>query len=83
MLFIWVIYLATISISVPEDLKKKIERYETVNWSAVARKAFAEQLSKQELMDKLTAKSKATEKDISELSRKIKTGIAKWHNERV
>lgn len=67
----------------PEEMKGKLEKFETVNWSAVARKAFETELSKLELMDKLTSKSKATDKDIAELSKKIKAGIAKWHNERM
>jgi hypothetical protein len=62
---------------------KKLKKFETVNWSAVARQAFARELSKLELMDRLTAKSKATDEDIEELSGKIKAGVAKWHNERV
>ena len=75
--------MASVSISVSEDMKKKLEKYETVNWSAVARKAFEQEMSKLELMDRLTSKSKATESDIRELSKKIKHGIATWHNEMV
>ncbi|MDD5162775.1 MAG: hypothetical protein PHD95_01055 [Candidatus ainarchaeum sp.] len=75
--------MANVCISVPEEMKGKLEKFETVNWSAVARKAFETELSKLELMDKLTSKSKATDKDIAELSKKIKAGIAKWHNERM
>lgn len=72
--------MATVSVSVDDVMKKKLERFDTVNWSAVARKAFASELSKLELMDKLTSKSKATDKDVKELSKKIKVGIAQWHN---
>ena len=72
--------MASVSVSVSDDMKKKLEEFDTVNWSAVARKAFASQLSKLEFMDKLTSKSKATDKDIEELSNKIKEGIAKRHN---
>ncbi len=75
--------MANVCVSVPEDMQKKLKKFETVNWSAVARLAFARELSKLELMDKITAKSKATGKDIEELSEKIKSGVAKWHNERV
>lgn len=70
-------------VSVPDEMSKKLKAFETVNWSAVARQAFAKELSKLELMDKLTAKSKASDKDIEELSGKIKAGVARWHNERV
>lgn len=72
--------MASVSVSVPDDMKRKLEKFDTVNWSAVARNAFANQLSKLELMDKLTSKSTATDKDIEELSEKIKEGIAKRHN---
>lgn len=75
--------MATVCVSVPDEMKQKLEQFETINWSAVARQAFAKELSKLELMDKLTAKSKATDKDIEALSKKIKLGIAKWHNEMV
>lgn len=70
-------------VSIPDEMGKKLKKFETVNWSAVARQAFARELSKLELMDKLTAKSKATNRDIEELSSKIKAGVAKWHDERV
>ena len=72
--------MASVSVSVPEEMKEKLDRFDTVNWSAVARKAFESQLSKLELMDRLTSKSKATDKDIEELSDKIKEGIAKRHD---
>ncbi len=73
--------MASVSVSIPEELKQKLAAFDTVNWSAVARNAFEVEVSKLELLDKLTANSKATDKDIEELSRKIKRGIAKWHDE--
>ncbi len=76
-------FLANVCVSVSDEMKEKLERFETVNWSAVARQAFASEISKLELMDKLTSRSKATDKDIKDLSNKVKAGIAKWHNERV
>lgn len=75
-------YMASVSVSVPDEMKQKLEQFDTVNWSAVARKAFANELSKLELMDKLTSKSKATDKDVEELSKKIKANVAKWHNQK-
>lgn len=75
--------MANVCISVSEEMKRKLEKFETVNWSAVARLAFDRELSKLELMDKLTSKSNASDRDIAELSKKIKSGMAKWHNEMV
>lgn len=71
--------MANVSVSVSREMKKKLDSIDTMNWSAVARKAFATELSKLELMEKLTSKSKATDKDIEELSKKIKAGVAKKH----
>lgn len=75
--------MVSVSVSVSEELKRKLDNFDTVNWSAVARRAFETEVSKLELLNKLTSKSKATEKDIEELSKKIKHGVAKWHSERV
>ena len=72
--------MASVSVSVPDDMKKKLDEFDAVNWSAVARKAFSQELSKLELMDSLTAKSRATDKDVAELSKRIKSDMAKWHN---
>lgn len=74
--------MANVCVSVSDEMQRKLRKFETVNWSAVARQAFAAELSKLELMDKLTCKSKATGKDIEQLSKKIKTGMANWHNQR-
>lgn len=75
-------FVANVCVSVSEDMRKKLKKFEKVNWSAVARQAFAEEISKLELMDRITADSKATDKDIEELSGKIKAGVADWHNKR-
>ncbi|MFH0955064.1 MAG: hypothetical protein V1777_03085 [Candidatus Micrarchaeota archaeon] len=73
--------MVSMSVSVPEELKQKLDEFDEVNWSAVARKAFEERVSQLELLDKLTEKSTATEKDVLVLGRKIRRGIAKRHNE--
>lgn len=36
--------MATITLSVPDNLKKRMEHVEWINWSSVARKAFADKL---------------------------------------
>jgi post-segregation antitoxin (ccd killing protein) len=72
-----VVKMPSVSISVSDELKKRLKKNDLVNWSAVARKAFEEELSKIELMDRLTKNVKATDKDIEELSKKIKRAMAK------
>ena len=36
--------MTTLSVSVPDELKKKMDALDEVNWSAVARKAFEEKV---------------------------------------
>jgi len=41
-----------------------------------------EQLKRLEALEAITARSKATEKDVEELSKKIKKGVLKRHEKR-
>jgi predicted alpha/beta-fold hydrolase len=40
---------ANITISVPEDLKRCMQRLKHINWSEVARRAFEEMVSREEM----------------------------------
>ncbi|MBI1972358.1 MAG: hypothetical protein HYS53_03595 [Candidatus Aenigmarchaeota archaeon] len=67
------------TLAVPEDLKKIMERHKEVKWSEVARVAMWEHAKKLELMDKLVSKSKLTEREAAEIGRKIKKEVARRH----
>jgi len=41
--------MATITVSVPEELKREMKRLKHVNWSEVARKAFEERVRREEM----------------------------------
>ena len=71
--------MVNVTISVSPDLKSRIEKHPEMNWSEVARQAWQAKIEQLELLNKLTAKSKATDEDILELSRRIKAGMARWH----
>ncbi|MEK6954167.1 MAG: hypothetical protein AABX01_04110 [Candidatus Micrarchaeota archaeon] len=68
--------MTNVTIAVPNDLKSRLDGYPEINWSEEARKAWREKLRLLAILDLLTAKSTATDKDIEELSKKIKKGIA-------
>ncbi len=74
--------MGSVTVSVPDDLKKKMNEHSVINWSAVARQAFEEQITKLELVNSIVSKSKATEKDVEELSKKIKHGIWQRHEDK-
>lgn len=69
--------MVNVTISVSEDLKKKLEKFPEINWSEVARQAWEEKTRQLDLLNELTKKSTATDADIAELAMKIKKGLAK------
>lgn len=71
--------MTNMTLAVPEDLKSMMDKHKEVKWSEVARVALWEHARRLELMDRLVAKSKLTEKDAIEIGRKIKEGVAKRH----
>ena len=69
------------TLSIPEELHKKMKNMSDIRWSEIARRAIEQRMNDLEIMNKITSKSKFTEKDIKELSDKIKRGIAKKHSQ--
>ncbi len=67
--------MPTITLSVPEDLKKEMDKIKEINWSAVAREAIRERISKLKIFKEIVSKSKLTEKDALELGRKINKAL--------
>ena len=75
--------MVNITISVTPELKQMLEKYPEMNWSEVARQAWKRKAEQLELLNRLTAKSNATDTDIEELGRMLKAGIYKRHEEAV
>jgi len=71
--------MANMTLSIPEELHKKIRKHSEIRWSEIARKAIAEYIEKLELMDESTKESKLTKEDVKEISKEIKKSIAKRH----
>lgn len=53
-----------------------------IKWSEVARQAMWEYAAKLEAMDRVTRKSKLTEKDTLEIGRTIKAGVSARYGKR-
>ena len=71
-----------VTLSVPVELKQKMDSFKEINWSEVMRSTLSEKLRRLELMkklDELTAGSKLDERDVENIAGKIKEGIAKRH----
>jgi len=64
--------MATMTLSLPNELKKRMDELEIINWSAVARGAFEEKIREFLLLKKITDKSTLTEKDALELGKTVR-----------
>jgi len=69
--------MANITLSIPDDLKKKMEKHSEIKWSQVARNAIEKRINDLELLEKLTSKSKLTEEDVGEISKIINKEVAR------
>lgn len=67
--------MPTITLSVPEDLKREMDESKEINWSAVAREAIHEKVAQLHILKSIAAKSKLTKKDAIELGRKINDSL--------
>ena len=71
--------MPTITLSVPEELKKQMDESKFINWSEVAREAIRERVSQLKVLNAIASKSKLTEKDALELGRKLRKAVHEHH----
>jgi predicted CopG family antitoxin len=73
--------MPNITLSIPEELHKKMKKMNDFRWSEIARRAIEERINDLEAMNRIAAKSKLTNEDVEELSKKIKRAAAIRFNE--
>ena len=71
--------MGNMTLALPDELQEKMRKHSEIRWSDVARKSIAQKIELLELMDKIAKKSKLTQKDVDDISRKIKKEIAQEH----
>ncbi len=69
--------MGNITLSVPDDIQEQMRHFSEVKWSEVARKAIIERVETLQLAEKLAQKSKLSEKDVQDFSKKIKSFASK------
>jgi len=73
----WKIFnMANITLAIPDELHKKMKQLSEIRWSEVARRAIEQRVNDLEVMNKIASKSKITDKEIREISKKIKRSAA-------
>ena len=69
--------MVSITLSVPEELKKEMDQNKMINWSEVARAAIRERLLMLRKFKEFTKHSLFTEEDALRLGRKVNKAVAK------
>lgn len=69
--------MANMTLSIPDELHKKMKQMSDIRWSEIARRAIEERINDLEVMNKIASKSKLTKRDVNEISKKIKSRMAK------
>lgn len=74
--------MTTMTLAVPEELKKRMDHFPEMNWSQVARQAFNDKIEDLELLLKFKTKSVLTEADAARLGREVGLALTKRMKER-
>lgn len=74
--------MTNLTLAIPEELHEKMKKHSEIRWSEVVRRTISDKIEDLELMDKLTSKSKLTQKDVGELTHKINSEVFKELNKR-
>ena len=71
--------MATLTLSIPQDLKEDMAEHSLIDWQEVARAAIWGKINQLRILNAIAAKSKLTEQDALELGRKVRAGIHERH----
>lgn len=69
--------MANMTLSIPESVHEEMKHFPEIKWSEVARNAIVNRLETLRFAEKLAQKSKLTENDVLEFSKKIKSAATK------
>lgn len=68
--------MTTLTLAVPDEMKKKMDSFPEMNWSEVARQAFIQKIEDMEFLGKFKEKSKFTESDALRLGKKVSKDVS-------
>jgi hypothetical protein len=73
--------MVSITLAIPKEMKKEMELYPEINWSAVARAAILRKIQILKEMNKILSKSELTEEDAILFGKQITKKAAKKFRE--
>ena len=68
--------MTTLTLAVPDEMKKRMDSFPEMNWSEVARQAFMQKIEDMNFLRKFKEKSKLTEADALRLGKKVSTSVS-------
>jgi hypothetical protein len=69
--------MVNVTLSIPQDLKMRMDNFAEMNWSAVAREAFDGKIRDLELIKQFKAKSTFTDEDAIKLGKELNANLTK------
>lgn len=73
--------MATLSISIPEDVKEVMDKFNGVDWSRVARLAISNKAKQLAFLKYFASESELTTQDALDLGRKVNKAVAEKYRE--
>ena len=71
--------MVSVTLSVPEEMKKEMDEFQDINWSAVARQAIKKKLIMLEKFKQFTKDSTLTEEDTLKLGAEVSKKALEKH----
>ena len=68
--------MTTLTLAVPDEMKRKMESFHEMNWAEVARQAFMQKIEDMEFLRKFKEKSKLTESDALRLGKEVSREVS-------
>jgi len=71
--------MVNMTLSIPAELRKEMDKFPEFNWSAVAREAIKRRLAILKHFEEFTKDSELTEEDAIRLGREVSKAVARRH----
>lgn len=68
--------MTTLTLSVPTELKQKMDSFPEMNWSEVARQAFLQKIEDLDFLKTFKEKSKLTEADALKIGKEVSRAVS-------
>jgi len=74
--------MVNITMSIPEELKKEMENFPEINWSAIARESIRKRIEILRFFKKFTKDSELTKEDAIRIGKSVNKELSKKFNKK-